>query len=56
MEDIKSAAVEHHEKAARHLELAAAMHLDAAKQSMPGNFEKAQSLAISAAEANTAAN
>jgi hypothetical protein len=56
MEDIKSAAAEHHEQAARHLELAAAMHRDAAKQCMSGNFEKAQSLAISAAEADTAAN
>ena len=56
MDDIKAAAAEHHEAAAHHLELAAKMHHDAAKQCTSGNFEKAQSLATSAAEADTVAN
>ncbi len=56
MDDIKAAAAEHHDEAARQLELAAKMHRDAAKQCGSGNFEKAQSLATSAAEAETLAN
>ena len=56
MDDIKAAAAKHHEEAAVHLETAAKMHRDAAKQCMSGNFEKAQSLATSAAETDTAAN
>lgn len=56
MDDIKAKAAEHHEKAAHHLETAAKMHHDAAKQCGSGNFAKAQSLATSAAEADTLAN
>lgn len=56
MDDIKAAAAGHHDEAARHLEIAAKMHRDAAKQCMSGNFEKAQSLATSAAEIDTVAN
>ena len=56
MDDIKTTAAEHHEAAAHQLEVAAQMHRDAAKQCASGNFEKAQSLATSAAEADTVAN
>ena len=56
MDDIKAAAAEHHNDAAHQLEIAAKMHRDAAKQCLSGNFEKAVSLATSAAEADTAAN
>ena len=56
MDDIKANAAERHEQAAHHLELAAQMHRDAAKQCLSGNYEKAQSLATSAAEADTVAN
>jgi hypothetical protein len=56
MDDIKTIAADHHEQAAHHLELAAQMHRDAAKQCQSGNFQKAHSLAISAAETDTAAN
>ncbi len=56
MNDIKANAAEHHNEAAHHLEIAAQMHRDAAKQCTSGNFEKAQSLATSAAEADTVAN
>ncbi len=56
MDDIKAAAAGHHDEAAHQLEIAAKMHRDAAKQCMSGNFEKAQSLATSAAEAETLAN
>ena len=56
MDDIKTAAAAHHNDAARHLEIAANMHRDAAKQCESGNFEKAQLLATEAAETDTAAN
>ena len=56
MDDIKAVAAAHHEDAAHMLEMAAQMHRDAAKQCLSGNFQKAHSLAISAAETDTAAN
>ena len=56
MDDIKAGAAKHHEDAAHQLEIAAKMHHDAAKQCQSGNFAKAQSLATSAAEADTVAN
>ena len=56
MDNIKTDAAERHEQAAHHLELAAKMHRDAAKQCLSGNYEKAQRLAVSAAEADTLAN
>ena len=56
MNDIKTEAAAHHENAARHLEIAAGMHHDAARQCESGNFEKAQQLATQAAETDTAAN
>jgi hypothetical protein len=56
MDDIKTAAAAHHTDAARHLEIAAGMHHDAAKQCLSGNFEKAHHLATEAAETDTAAN
>lgn len=56
MDTIKMQAAHEHEQAAHHLDIAAAMHRDAAKQTTNGNFEKARSLATSAAEADTAAN
>ena len=56
MDDIKTAAAAHHEDAATQLEIAAGQHRDAAKQCLNGNFGKAQSLATSAAEAETLAN
>lgn len=56
MDNIKAGASDHHEQAAHHLELAAKMHRDAAKQCLSGNYQKAQSLATSAAEADTVAN
>ena len=56
MDNIKADAAGRHEQAAHHLEIAAKMHRDAAKQCLSGNYEKAQSLATSAAEADTLAN
>jgi len=56
MDDIKATAADHHEQAAHHLEMAAQMHRDAAHQCASGNFEKAQSLAMSAGEIDTIAN
>ena len=56
MDDIKTTSAKEHEDAAHHLDIAAQMHRDAAKQSSNGNFEKARSLATSAAEADTVAN
>ena len=56
MDDIKSQAAEHHEQAAHHLETAAKLHRDAAKQCHSGNFAKAQSLATSASEMDTVAS
>ncbi len=56
MDDIKEASAGHHADAARNLETAAKLHHDAAKQCQSGNYEKAQTLALSASEAETAAN
>ena len=56
MDDIKANAAKQHDDAAHHLEVAAKMHRDAGKQCMSGNFQKAHSLATSAAEADTVAN
>ncbi len=56
MDNIKSDAANHHEQAAHQFDIAAKMHRDAAKQCLSGNYEKAQSLATSAAEADTTAN
>ncbi len=56
MDNIKETAAERHEQAAHSLEIAAKMHRDAAKQCLSGNYEKAQSLATSAAEADTVAS
>lgn len=56
MDDIKTEAAGHHEEAAHQLDISAQMHRDAAKQCLSGNFEKAVSLATSAAEADTVAN
>jgi hypothetical protein len=56
MDNIKADAAERHEQAAHHLEIAAKMHRDAAKQCLSGNYAKAQSLATSAAEADTVAS
>src|ERR1700684_2348419 len=56
MDDIKSSAARHHEDAAIQLDIAAKLHRDAATQCINGNFDKAQTLATSAAEAETLAN
>ena len=56
MDDIKKNASSRHEDVAHHFEMAAKMHRDAAKQCMSGNYQKAQSLATSAAEAEGIAN
>ena len=56
MDNIKTDAAARHEDAAHHLETAAQMHRDAAKQCLSGNYQKAQSLAVSAAEADGLAN
>lgn len=56
MDDIKADAARHHEDAASQFEAAARLHRDAAKQCLSGNYEKAQALATSAAEADTVAN
>ncbi len=56
MDNIKAEAADHHEQAAQLMENAAKMHRDAAKQCLSGNYQKAQSLAVSAAEADTVAN
>ncbi len=56
MDDTKANAAALHEQAAHHLEIAAKMHRDAAAQCLSGNYEKAQSLATSAGEADTVAN
>jgi hypothetical protein len=56
MDDIKTTAAARHSDAALHLENAARMHRDAARQCESGNFEKAQQLATKAAETDTAAN
>jgi hypothetical protein len=56
MDNIKADAAERHEQAAHHLEIAAKMHRDAAKQCLSGNYAKAQSLATSAAESDTVAS
>lgn len=56
MDDIKPAAAKHHEEAAHQHETAAKMHREAARHCASGNFEKAERLATSAAEADTLAN
>ena len=56
MDDPKVISAGHHEEAARSFEVAAKLHRDAAKQCSNGNYEKAQTLATSAAEAETLAN
>ena len=56
MDDIKPTAAKHHEDAAHQHELAAKLHREAAKHCASGNFEKAERLATSAAEADTVAN
>jgi hypothetical protein len=56
MDDIKPSAAKHHEDAAQQHELAAKMHREAAKHSASGNFEKAERLAASAAEADVVAS
>ena len=56
VDNIKAEAAEHHQQAAHHLEKAAQLHHDAAKQCLAGNFAKAESLATSAAEIDTLAN
>ena len=56
MDNTKEDAAKHHEEAAKALEVAAKLHHDAAKQVASGNFPKAQTLAVSAAEADTTAN
>ena len=56
MDDIKAIAAKHHEDAAHGFEVAAKMHHEAAKHCASGNFEKAEGLATSAAEAEGVAN
>ncbi len=56
LDDIKQNASARHEDAAHHLDIASKMHRDAAKQCLSGNYQKAQSLAVSAAEAEGVAN
>ncbi len=56
MDDIKAAAAKHHDDAAHGFEVAAGMHREAAKHCASGNFEKAEGLATSAAEAEGVAN
>ena len=56
MDDMKATTAKHHEDAAHQFDLAAKMHHDAAKHCASGNFEKAESLAASAAEAEGLAN
>lgn len=56
MDDIKASAAKHHEDAAHQFEVAAKLHHEAAKHVGSGNFEKAETLATSAAEAEAVAN
>lgn len=56
MDTIKAPAAKHHEDAAHGFEVAAKMHHEAAKHCGSGNYEKAEQLAISAAEAEGVAN
>jgi hypothetical protein len=56
MDDMKVTAAAHHNEAALHLENAARMHREAARQCEFGNFEKAHHLATEAAETDTSAN
>ncbi len=56
MDDIKTSAAKHHEDAAHQFDVAAKMHHEAAKHVGSGNFEKAERLATSAAEAEALAN
>ena len=56
MDDTKAIAGKHHEDAAHGFEVAAKMHHEAAKHCASGNYEKAEGLATSAAEAEGVAN
>jgi len=56
MDDIKASAAKHHEDASYQYDMAAKMHHEAARHCASGNFEKAEHLATSAAEAYTVAN
>lgn len=56
MDDAKAIAAKHHEDAAHSFEAAAKMHHEAAKHCASGNFEKAEGLSTSAAEAESLAN
>jgi hypothetical protein len=56
MDDFKSSVAKHHEDAAQQHEAAAKMHREAAKHCASGNFEKAERLATSAAEADIVAS
>lgn len=56
MDDIKANAAKHHEDAAHQYEMIAKMHHEAAKHCASGNFEKAEHLAVTAAEADPVAN
>jgi len=56
MDDTKASAAKHHEDAAHQFDVAAKMHHEAAKHVASGNFEKAERLATTAAEAEAVAN
>ena len=56
MDDMKTTVAAHRNDAALHLENAARLHRDAARQCEFGNFEKAHQLATEAAETDTAVN
>jgi len=56
MDDIKATAAKHHEEAAHQYDIVAKMHQEAARHCASGNFEKAEHLATTAAEADTVAN
>ncbi len=56
MDEIKASAAKHHEDAAHQYETAAKMHHEAARHCASGNFEKAERLTTSAADADAEAN
>jgi len=56
MDDIKASAAKCHEDAGHQFDVAAKMHHEAAKHVASGNFEKAEHLATTAAEAEAVAN
>ncbi len=56
MNETQQATAKHHEEAAHQFEMAAKLHHDAARNAGSGNYEKAEQLAQSAAEFETAAN